>query len=447
MHWTPNLFKVPYGNIGKQFVSELARLYNAFVLHSALEVIALKAAIVMPLLLLQKPAINTKAKDLRTCLQRWLNTRFDGDLNDLLTEGTTLQQRIQRSSLRNDRNDHNNLSHSFSGSMLQGKTSAATRLLSDHPKGAPLHLDDHINNKSVRDILQDKHPARQLPHPDSLIINDPKYDPTNDPTSVHPVLFESIDASLIRHTALQVNGAAGPSGLDALCWRRLCTSFKSASLDLCQSLAHVAKRLCTEFVDPSIIAPLLSSRLIALNKNPGVRPIGISNTDRRIITKAILSIVRQDILDATGSLQLCAGQTSGIESAVHAARALFQQSDTEAVLLVDASNAFNSLNRSSALLNIKRLCPAFATILINTYRNPIDLFVDGNVLHSDEGTTQGDPLAMQMYALATIPLIKNLNDNFNDITQIWYADDACATGRITRLRRWWNLLSTEGAKF
>ena len=51
---------------------------------------------------------------------------------------------------------------------------------------------------------------------------------------------------------------------------------------------------------------------------------------------------------------------------------------------------------------------------------------------------------MQMYALATIPLIKNLNDN---ITQIWYADDACATGKIARLRRWWNLLSTEGAKF
>ena len=383
MHWTPNLFKVPYGNIGKQFVSEIARLYNAFASHSAMEVIALKAAVVMPLLLLQKPAINTKAKDLRTCLQRRLNTWLDGDLNDLLTEGSTLQQRIQRSSLRNN---HNNLSRSFAGSMLQGKTSTAIRLLSDQPKGAPLHLDDYINNKSVRDILQDKHPARQPPHPDSLI--------DNDPTSVHPVLFESIDASLIRHTALQVTGAAGPSGLDALCWRRLCTSFKSASLDLCQSLAHVAKRLCTEFVDPSIIAPLLSSRLIALNKNPGVRPIGISNTDRRIITKAILSIVRQDILDATGSLQLCAGQTSGTESAVHAARALFQQADTEAVLLVDASNAFNSLNRSSALLNIQRLChgPAFAMILINTYRNPIDLFVDGNVLHSDEGTTQGDPL-------------------------------------------------------
>lgn len=32
--------------------------------------------------------------------------------------------------------------------------------------------------------------------------------------------------------------------------------------------------------------------------------------------------------------------------------------------------------------------------------------MDGNVIHSREEATQGDPLAIPMYALATVPLIE-----------------------------------------
>ena len=155
-----------------------------------------------------------------------------------------------------------------------------------------------------------------------------------------------------------------------------------------------ARRVCTELVDPASIAPLLSCRLIALDKNPGVRPIGIGETSRRIIAKAILSTIKQDLQSAAGSMQLCAGQIAGIEAGVHAVQTLFQQEDTEAVLLIDASNA---LNRQTALLNIQRLCPSLATPLINTYRAPTDLYMDGDILCFQEGTTQGDPLAMPMY--------------------------------------------------
>lgn len=106
---------------------------------------------------------------------------------------------------------------------------------------------------------------------------------------------------------LRTTGAAGPSGLDAASWRRLCTSFKSTSNDLCHSLAITAQRLCTKFVDPSAIASFLACRLIALNKKPGVRPIEIGDTARRIIAKAILTVTRLDIQEAAGSLQLTAG--------------------------------------------------------------------------------------------------------------------------------------------
>ena len=128
---------------------------------------------------------------------------------------------------------------------------------------------------------------------------------------------------------------------------------------MCHSLAITAQRLCTKFVDPSAIAPFLACRLIALNKNPDVRPIGIGDTARRIIAKAIL-----DIQKAASTLQLSGGQISGIEAAVHAVNSLFKQEETEAILLVDTSNAFNSLNRLSALHNIRRLCPSLVTALI-----------------------------------------------------------------------------------
>ena len=60
VHWKPNFFKDPYGNTGKSFVSELGRLYKAFATGSTMESIAKKAAIVLPILLLQKSSCNSK---------------------------------------------------------------------------------------------------------------------------------------------------------------------------------------------------------------------------------------------------------------------------------------------------------------------------------------------------------------------------------------------------
>ena len=121
-------------------------------------------------------------------------------------------------------------------------------------------------------------------------------------------------------------------------------------------MALVASRLCTTYVDRAGLGAFVACRLIALDKDPGVRPIEIGETCHRIISKAILAIVGQDIVDLPGSLQLCAGHDSGCKVAVHSIRQLFSDSETEAILLLDAENAFNSLNRDVALSNILQLC-------------------------------------------------------------------------------------------
>ena len=103
-----------------------------------------------------------------------------------------------------------------------------------------------------------------------------------------------------------------------------------------------------------------------------------------------------------------AGHTSGCEAAIHAGKTIFSYPKTEAFLTVDATNAFNSLNRRVALMNVMKQCPPLSRALINTYRSDIDLYINGETLLSQEGTTQGDPLAMATYAIATVPLIEKI---------------------------------------
>ena len=84
IHWKRNLFKVPSGKAGTAFVRELSRMFRAYADRSALESVALKAAMVMPALLFQKPHPLSKAKDHVLHLERRLQLWASGKLKDLL---------------------------------------------------------------------------------------------------------------------------------------------------------------------------------------------------------------------------------------------------------------------------------------------------------------------------------------------------------------------------
>ena len=239
---------------------------------------------------------------------------------------------------------------------------------------------------------------------------------------------------------------------DSYIWCRMLVSFKAASDDLCSAVADVARRLTSEHVDPLGLPALLNNRLIPLDKNPGVRPIGIGETLRRIIGKSVVSVLKKDIMHAAGVTQVCAGHPAGCEAAIHALRNVFAASDTDAVLLVDADNAFNRLNRAVALHNIQYTCPPLATLAINFYRTSSRLFVTGGMgLSSEEGTTQGCPLSMALYAISVVPLISQCRHtgtmDCTAATQVWFADDAAAGGRLTALRQFWDILGQHGPAY
>ena len=69
--------------------------------------------------------------------------------------------------------------------------------------------------------------------------------------------------------------------------------------------------------------------------------------------------------------QLCAGLQSGIEGVIQSMTEMFEAHQSLpsgwGVLLVDTSNAFNSLNRIAMLLNIRKLWPRCFYFDFDTY--------------------------------------------------------------------------------
>ena len=113
-------------------------------------------------------------------------------------------------------------------------------------------------------------------------------------------------------------------------------------------------------------------------------------------------------------------------------------------MLADASNAFNNLSRKTAFFNIQHSCPSLATILINTYRQDPEFYIEGEAILSTEETTQGDPLAVAMFVLAMLPLIDRVS---REARQIWYDDDASAGGKMDGIRAWWDKITQLGLEY
>ena len=357
IRWTRNLFKIPSGKSGTMFVKELVRLIRAYVEGSSMESFALSAAMLMPILLLQKPHRKSKTKEHSTILLRRLDLWGKGKFDELMAESRQIQKCLSRGRTKWGKvSDRKALC--FANLVMQGKLKAALAFLNNNCSNTgPLPLTDFIDENdhslgTVCDVLLSKHPAGQ-PCVSSALVNP---DPIPDDHCPHFIFLNRLDSAHIQRIVLKMDGGAGPSGVDAAGWRRLCTAFKKSSADLCDAIALLARRLGTSYLDPSGIQAFVACRLVALDKCPGVRPIGIGEVLRRIVGKAVLSILKEEIMEATGVLQLCAGQEAGCEVAVHALREVFNSSDSEAILLVDASNAFNSLNRKMALRNIRHLC-------------------------------------------------------------------------------------------
>ena len=146
-----------FGSAGKEFVIELSKLFDNYGSASALEDITLKAAMVMPALLLQRPHSNSKSRDHINSLHRRLKLWHEGDIQSLLDEGIIIQQHLQRSH-RTSSSTTSDTSRDFARLMFQGKVKAALRYLSNYSRGSFLPLSSKIGDSTVFNELIKKHP-------------------------------------------------------------------------------------------------------------------------------------------------------------------------------------------------------------------------------------------------------------------------------------------------
>ena len=84
--------------------------------------------------------------------------------------------------------------------------------------------------------------------------------------------------------------------------------------------------------------------MIPLDKNAGVRPVEVGKVFIRIIGEVIGWVLKVDIHEITSALKTATGLQGGAEAAIHVMKNIFKDKKTEAVIVLDANNAFNLFN-------------------------------------------------------------------------------------------------------
>ena len=164
----------------------------------------------------------------------------------------------------------------FNDFMSRGKISNAIRVLSDEQKGGVLAPTDLIDRS---EILHDKHPEGQHLEPNCIQREHPQTLP------YQTAVLNKLTARLVQKHAMKTHGSAGPSR----------NAFGQTSTKLFKLVAKFDKRLATSIIPPDDLIAYNGCRLVALDKCPGVRPIGIGEVMRHINGRTIVDCIRQDL--------------------------------------------------------------------------------------------------------------------------------------------------------
>ena len=247
MQWKSNLFEVPRVRLAHCLYRSCPVLLMLTVMHLQRKVaIALKAAMVLPAVVLQKPPSKSKSKECSLRLEERLTRWAEGDENLCCTKDRQFRAEFCGKEWR----IYSNLARPAEKLVSRGNVRAATRLISEEADKGSLPLNKiQPDGRSVRDHLIDNHPTGTSLDPSTISYRSPA-------NEHHHIDFDQIDGPFVLSTIHGMSGSAGPSGLDARGWKRLCSSFKRASSDLCESIARLTKRLCTTY--PSGVAPLIA---------------------------------------------------------------------------------------------------------------------------------------------------------------------------------------------
>ena len=187
----------------------------------------------------------------------------------------------------------------------------------------------------MREVLRSKHPeARTLTaaildaypdHPPELTLADIKYD-------------------TVTVVAGRLLGGAGPSGTDLISLQHWLLRFGAESGELRLIVGDFTEWTVNGRLPLAAYRALMSGRLIALDKQPGIRPVKVGENWRRLMAKCLLRMTGMEAKAACGITQLSGGVEAGIEGAIPAIRVLWEKHALEedwGFILIEVQNAFN----------------------------------------------------------------------------------------------------------
>ena len=181
-----NLFLLPTGKAGKLFIDELTKLFNAWIVDSPLKKKAMKAAMIMPSLLLQNPSKESKSKDHLKALERRMELWQSGDLLELLQESLMIQRNLK--SVKGSKTVAQ-IFKKFVEEMQKGNVNGALKLLTDNMDHGILPLNDDSISK-----LKMKHSQVSAPDPIILLPDEAQ--------NIHPISTKTSQPK--RHVKLRL---------------------------------------------------------------------------------------------------------------------------------------------------------------------------------------------------------------------------------------------------
>ena len=380
-------------------------------------------AIVFITCVLQPAKGVSKACTIRRRISKALEDWDEGRYDDLIKECKEREAELSSAyrSGKKKQEDPEHVSKIFTKLMLLGKTKAAINWATREQHTRVYLPEEEISDKGVTktvlESLKAKHPAAS-PAPSEALKHIINTDPL---PRVRNVVASEED---VEKAARAMQGSAGPSGIDAALLQRMLTCHGNESKALRDALAKQTMIVANEDVPWWRLAEARSGREIALGQEREgggikIRPIGIGETWERLKEKIVIQKTKQELLTNVGIDNLSTGIKAGPEAEVQALiemlTAMEDSSDGETYVLVklDADNAFNRLNRDVAILNCRLYWPSASRYVLNTYKgNPL-MFVRGRAqtftIVSEEGVTQGSPMAMLVFAVRILPLIRRLS--------------------------------------
>lgn len=177
---------------------------------------------------------------------------------------------------------------------------------------------------------------------------------------------------------------------------------------------------------------LLSARLMAVDKNPGIRPIAVGEAFYRAASITLLTANESIITRALQPFQFAIGTPGGCEAAIHIAQALLNDPSVKrAGISFDLRNAFNERNRAEILQSLferQDLAPFFR-IAHWAYKDRSPLFLEnGQIIWSENGVKQGDVLGLLFFVISLIGILNHTSRANQQATLIAVADDLTVIG-------------------